>query len=263
MFAALTLAACAVAGCTAEVATEIDDRDADEIVVVLDRAGIGADKIAAARGDGYRVRVDRAELAHALAVLREHDLPRDRSDAREAMAARSSLIPSLGDERARALARTGAELAETIESMPAVERARIHLTEAPRGRALDDTPSPVRASALIHHAPGARPDDDAIKALIAGAVADLEPTNIAIVSVERPPRAPEARLAQVGPFAVARASAAPIGWTLATSFALNLILAVLLVLGRRRSASKQAQRSNHATTSIAVESGGPGAAKEI
>jgi hypothetical protein len=78
-------------------------------------------------------------------------------------------------------------------------------------------------------------DDDAVRALVAGAVNELAVDDVAIIRAERlaaPSRVPH--LVLLGPIAVTSASATALKTVLAASFATNLILVVIVVLARAR-----------------------------
>lgn len=239
-----SLVACiALAGCTRELASDLDEAQADEIVLALDEAGVGAQKERAAGDAMFRVLVTPEDVAPALAVLRERDLPREQAPGIEELFAERGLVPSAAEEHARQTAAIAGELSRSIESMDGVLRARVHLAiPEPSGHLLDQAPSRARASVLIETRRGARVDDAAVRALIAGAVADLAADDVAVVrTVARPARARERHLVMLGPIAVTRGSASALKALLAGSFALNLLLAALVVLARwRREVARQA-----------------------
>ncbi len=227
-------------GCETDVAANLDEGQADEIVLALDAAGIGARKIGTETiGSGeqsYTVRVARAELASALAVLRDEELPRRRAPGFESLFAERGLVPSASEERGRHAAAVAGEIGRSLETIDGVHRARVHVALADTSaRMLDAEPSRPRASVLIEERRGARIDDDAVRALVAGAISDLRTEDVAVVRTPalRASRA-RPRLAYVGPIAVARGSAGSLKAMFATSFALNLILAAALVLARMR-----------------------------
>lgn len=227
-----------LAGCQAELSAGLDEAQADAIVLALDAAAIGAER----ERDGsseparYRVLVAHDEVPAALAVMRQNDLPREREASLAALYEDSSLIPSATEERARHAAAVGGELARSLEAMEGIARARVHLAlPDPNARPLDDAPARARASVLIEQRAGNRADEEAIRSLVAGAVQGLDAEAIAVVSTPAPERhAAEPTLAWVGPIAVSRGSAPTLRGVLAASFTLNLLLAVGLVLSRRR-----------------------------
>src|SRR5690606_14922881 len=98
---------------------------------------------------------------------------------------------------------------------------------------------------LIEHRPGARVDEAAVRALVAGAVNDLAADDVAVVQSERAPSDRAPQLVLIGPIAVTRASATPLKLVLIASFATNLILAAVIVLARARRRAAAQQRPAH------------------
>lgn len=232
-------------GCEAELSSGLDEGQADAVVLALDEAGIGAERERVETGGdvGYRVTVARGDVAAALAVLREQELPRRPAAGFEALFDESSLVPSATEERARYAAAVGGELSRSLETMDGVTHARVHVALPTDGvRPLDDEAGPrARASVLLEHRPGARIDEDAVRRLVAGAVQDLAGEDVAVVASETaavPAREPH--LTRLGPIVVSRGTAGTLKAVLATSFALNLVLVVALVLSRRRTERRRA-----------------------
>lgn len=231
-------------GCQAELSADLDEAQADAIVLALDEAGIGAERERTDPGRDparYRVLVARADVPGALAVLRDHELPRERGPGWASLFEGSSLVPSPHQERAREAAAVGGELARSIEGMQGVVRARAHVAlPGPTARPLDAEAAAARASVLVTVRPGARADEAAIRALVAGAVDGLAAEDVAVVVAEAPaPARREPNLAWVGPIAVSRGTATALKAILGGSLALNVILAVALVLSRRRTARRE------------------------
>ncbi len=239
---ALGLLAGLALGCEAELARDLSATQADEIVLALDEASILATREPARPPGSFRVTVARGEVVGALRVLRERGLPREPVAGLEELRAGGGLIERPEAERARYAAALAGELTRSLEAIDGVERARVHLALAPpSGAPLDAPVPPSRASVLLQERGRAAIDDDAIRALVAGAVPDLP---AGAVSVVRSPLAdaapPERAFAPVGPFAVRRDDATPMRLVLAASFALNLLLAVAIVAVLRRRARQPA-----------------------
>ena len=180
----------------------------------------------------------------ALAVLRDHDLPRREAPGFAEIFDDGSLVPSAAEERARYAAAIAGELARSLEAMEGVRRARVHVATPEVGsRTLDEGPARARASVLVLHDPSATVDEGAVRALVAGAVQDLAPEDVAVVRAPaRAARGEDARLARVGPIAVSRGTAGVLKAVLAASFALNLLLVMALVWIRRRAGGETPSR---------------------
>lgn len=232
----IVLAALLLAGCEAELASALDEAQADEVVLALEEAGIGARKEAGgvAEEGRFRVIVSHEDVAAGLAVLRDEELPRERAPGFRELFAERGLVPSAAEERARHASAMAGELARSLETMDGVTRARVHIA-LPEGGLLDATPAGARASVLIERRPGARVDEGAVRALVAGAVQGLATDDVAVVATERRRAASRERhLVMIGPIAVTQGSATALKVVLTASFTTNLILVVVTVLARAR-----------------------------
>ncbi len=183
----------------------------------LEKAGIPTVR----RGD--EVAVDRQDVARAVSIARGV-VPHD--------ARVRPLVPSLADERERDLRDRERRLEATLRTLPGVLGARVHIdAPAPTGP-LDPPPSRPRAVVVLTGAQ--EPIEASARAIVATAVAGLEPER---VRIERLPFEPAraATLGQVGPFRVALESVAPLRATLAAVLVVSSALAgALMVLVRRR-----------------------------
>jgi len=254
---------CALAvACTAEVASNLDESQAGDVVVALDGAGIGARR---ERQEGsrsavrYRVLVPRGELPASLAVLHAQGLPREPEPGWSTLFEESSLVPSVGEERARQSVALGNELARSIEEMQGVSRARVHLAlVATDQRPLDAEVPSARASVVVTLSRDAEGDvqEDAIRTLVSGAVVGLDADAVVVVvSPATPSVTAVPNLVWIGPVAVSRGSATAFKAMLGGSFALHLLLAMALFYTRRRGrASGVVSRSSSVSEGLAQES---------
>jgi type III secretory pathway lipoprotein EscJ len=124
----LALALCGglAAGCGIELEHGLDERQANEAVAALDRAGIVAEKSPDEGRATFKVVVPRGEAARAFLVLDARGLPRRSSRLGEAFAEKG-LLPSATAERARLSASLATDLERTLEELPAETTARVHL----------------------------------------------------------------------------------------------------------------------------------------
>lgn len=231
-------------GCEAAVESGLDEAEANAIVVALHEAQIGARKEPDPSGDDrYQVLVPADDVGPALERMREEGLPRPESPGLSEMFAEGGLVPTATEEQARYVAALGGELSSSIEAMDGVLDARVHVALPDTRRlALDEERPRPRASVLIRHR-GARQgySDDAVRALVAGAVQDMAPEDVAVVGV--PVEIREAnrgeRLVSLGPVTVTRGSATSLKAILGAALALHVLLAGLLVwvVSRRRKAA--------------------------
>ena len=229
-------------GCGVPVEAGLDDAEANRVFLALDRAGIDATKEQDPSSEGrWRVNVPREDVARALAAMKEDALPRGAATA--GSPAQGALVPSEAAERAQLLAATAEGLRSSLESIDGVLRARVHLA-APdpsgAGAVLRDTFAPTTrgsASVLFEYR-GATPpvSADSVQRLVAGAVAGLAATDVAVVMipVTAPPSPASGGLGHLGPIAVARSSMAKLEGALAAlvSIAAMLAAAVLVLYSR-------------------------------
>jgi type III secretion protein J len=200
----------ATAGCSVPVAGGLDDPEVNRVVLVLERANVEATREPDPGADGlWRVEVARDDLPRALSALQGEQLPRHAPPGVLDALGKGSIVPSETAENAQLAAGIAGELQRSLEGLEGVLRARVHLS-VPTTSPLREAP-PARASAavLIEHRGAAPPiTSDAVQRLVAGAVAGMQPSDVAVVQVPRPeaPAALANEWGHVGPIAVARTS---------------------------------------------------------
>lgn len=231
---ALIVPLLAVAACTREVASGLDESEANRGVVALARAGIEADKLSDAQSEGrFRLSVGRDDATSAIAVLAGEEIPR----VRPAAAKDAPFVSSPEAERASRVAQTAQAIERSLASVDGVLDARVHLDVPqvdPLAAALAGDAKGARATAsvLVRHR-GATPPLglDEIRRLVSGAVAGLAPDAVAVVtvSVPLPGTSPERQLAWVGPVGVSRGSLPAFRAIAAGALGLLFVLAAALV----------------------------------
>lgn len=226
---ALVLAPSCLGGCAVELEHGLDERQANEVASVLESAGIAADKVAEeSQANAYKIVVARAESGRAFALLEARDLPRRSLRGLSDTFSGGTLLPSPVEDRARYAAALGVELERSLQEVPGVVAARVHLAlpaEEPLvGEAAHARPT---ASVLLKTARALPLGDADIKRLVAGAVNGLQAADVGVVIAAgvADPGAPP--LDHVGPLRVAHGSRA-LTAALATS---GLVLILLLSLG--------------------------------
>jgi type III secretion protein J len=228
------------AACDATVISGIDEAQANELLVALDRAGVSAAK---AREEGtadpprYRVSVASDDVARALVVLREAELPRRTPPGIVEVFGEGGLVPTPTEERARLAAALGGELGRSIAAIDGVLDARVHVAVPEvRDVPLDGAAPRPRASVLVRARPDAAFDEAAVRALVSGAVAGLMAEDVAVVVSRVPTRMQSApsELVRIGPVAVSRGTAGAARALVAGSALLNVaILGGALLYARR------------------------------
>jgi type III secretion protein J len=226
----LLVAALALAGgCGVELEHGLDERQANEVAAVLESSGITADKVAEDNNaNAYKIVVPRAEAGRAFSLLEARDLPRRAMRGLSDTFSGGTLLPSPVEDRARYAAALAAELERSLEEIPGVVSARVHLAlpaEEPLvGDAAHARPT---ASVLLKTQHALSLGDADIKKLVSGAVHDRSPADVgdggANATGARGAPPPE----RGGPLRVARDSRT-LTAALATS---GLVLILLLSLG--------------------------------
>jgi type III secretion protein J len=124
-------------GCdsTRAIVNDLQEKEANEIVVFLDRKGIPSQKVAqtAATGGGsgvvlYQVVVSKSVATEAMAILNMHGLPRKKSDNLLTLFSQGGLVPSELEEKIRYQAGLAEQIASTIRKIDGVLDADIQLS---------------------------------------------------------------------------------------------------------------------------------------
>lgn len=231
-----------LAGCTSVVRSGLSEQEAAALLLALDDSTIAASVERAGARGSYEVRVPRADLTRALRVVRASGALQAAQPAFDDVYEEPALVATPAEERARHAFATAGELARSIEALPNVRRARVHLTPPEPRPALDAPPGTWRAALLVQRDAGSPPiDEGALRTLLQGAVAELPSSAVAIVQSElaRPRPIEHTR---IGPFTVAKRDAPFLRAALAGALALNALLAILLivVVARRRAGTAAA-----------------------
>jgi type III secretion protein J len=247
---AVALAALVSSGCSTNILHGIDERAANDAARALERAGIGAEKIAqddvgvgSGAGTRFTVRVARGDGARALDLLSALGLPRDRRHGFSETYGQPSLIPTPSEEHARYLDALTGEIERTLQEVDGVVSARVHLVpEEADPLAVDGKPrAAARAAVLITTRPGQTPIAERdVQRLVAGSVAGLDAAAVVVVftAATAPATADaEIALAQVGPLRVSPGSRTVLVAALAAGLGLLALLAGLLLLTARRLAA--------------------------
>ena len=229
-----------VIGCQTPVQNRLAESQANEIIVALHKHGVGATKKASqgATADGrFDVFVTSGDLGKALNILSAADLPRESDPGLNDIFGQGGLVPTVTEERARYHSAIAGELAESIERIDGVLDARVHLAIPDRRTfVLDETPPSPRGSVLIKYRPGNAPYDvEAIRALVAGAVEDMQKESIAVIGVPSAAVVESgSSLSSLGPLSIAPGSMLPLRIILGTLLLCIVGLAGLLAWAMRR-----------------------------
>jgi type III secretion protein J len=158
---------------------ELDEQQANEMLAVLVRAGIDANKT---RVDKlWSIEVGRKYLPRAMEVLKAEGYPRDKYDNLGQVFKKEGFVSTPLEERARLLYALSQELSHTISSIDGVIVARVHLA-IPERRPLSDEKPLSSASVFVKHKPGSQVVNKAasIKALVVNSVEGLPYENVTV-----------------------------------------------------------------------------------
>ncbi|MBN2191459.1 MAG: hypothetical protein JW751_01480 [Polyangiaceae bacterium] len=224
-----TIVVAAIAGCGTPVAADLDEREANRAVVVLEESGVVASKEPDPNREArWQISVPRHEATLAVAALEAHGLPHPATPGLLEALPGGGLVPSRTAEHARFIAGVSGELERSLLGVDGVLSARIHLAVPRRDEvSFDPRPSEPSASVLLQHR-GRRPPVPVadVQRLVAGAVPGLDPARVSVVAapVADPPPNTGPGLVRWGPIAVTRPSLIPLRWVVGGAIALQLAL---------------------------------------
>lgn len=183
-----------LSGCgSEEVASQLDQKQANEIVATLADQGISAFTTKGrSSGANYAVEVDRDYYQLAVSVLNAKDLPRKPLPSVEELTRPQGFIPSSREVEALRLDYAlGAEIEEKLRALAGVESAKVVI----RSNLLKDDVQPS-AGVFIAQSPGAKIDARQIAEIIALLVPGLQPDRIKVDTSE--PLSPSVNLSEIG-----------------------------------------------------------------
>ena len=235
-----------IGACQVTVRSGLSEAEANQIVVALDRAAVSATKTATPGGGSanYQVDVTTADTAMAMRVLETERLPRERQPGFEQLFGETVLLATPSEERARFVTATAGELSSTLEQLPGVVRARVHIALREPELALDSKLAATTAGVLLQH-DGPKISETAVQELIASAIKGLDPSSVTVIQV----RAERLETGgpswtRVGPFTVSPRSARFLRLTLGGTLLLDILMALAVIaLVRRRRQSRSETRA--------------------
>lgn len=174
------LCALVLAGCQAELYSNLPEREVNEMISVLSSHGIEASRTADGKGK-FGLTVDRADFSNAIARLSEKGLPREDFGSLGKVFNSEKLVSTPFEERARFMHALNQELSDSITRINGVVSARVHLM-VPEASPFDKDRTPPRASVFIYQEMGAdlRPALPTIKNLITNSLENLEYANVEV-----------------------------------------------------------------------------------
>lgn len=187
-----------LAGCSGNqaIVNNVDERDANEIVVFLASKGIAAQKVAAPSSaiggttpsDMYSITVADNQSTEAMALLNRYGLPRVQGTNLLTLFAKSGLISSDREETIRYQAGLAEELKNTIRKIDGVLDADVQISFPDTTVTLPPgTPAPKITAAVYVKHQGIMEDPNShmevkIKRLMAGSVNGLNFEDVSVIS---------------------------------------------------------------------------------
>lgn len=183
--------AISLCGCASrEIASGLDEQDAQEITVVLKENGLDAQTVRANGQDRnaaptWSVKLKGGSESAVLAwrILEENGLPRQKVKGLAEVFSTTGMIPTASEEKARLLMALSGELSRTLKSIQGIVDARVQVVLPDNSPLLQsDQRNPTTASVLLKYR-GAQPplSEDEVKKLVARGVEGLQPDNVAVV----------------------------------------------------------------------------------
>ena len=166
---------------------DVSEREANEMISVLMRAGIEADK-AAGDDSKFVVSVAENDFADAVELLRQNGLPKRDFETLGTVFTDEGFTSSSLAERARLVYGLSEELSNTISQFDGVIEARVHLA-LPEADALTGVANPPSASVFVKYREGMDMPSQtaAIKALVTNSIEGLDYDKVSIAMTEARP----------------------------------------------------------------------------
>jgi len=169
--------------CTVELYTDLDQRQANEVVAALARKGIPAQRETTKSGK-ITVSVPKDRFADAMTILNENGLPKQHFESLGDVFKNDGLISSPVQEKARMIYGLSQELSKTILDIDGVLSARVHLV-LPENDPLRQNLVPSSASVFIRHKTSVPMNSliPQVKMLVANGVAGLSYDKVSVVLI--------------------------------------------------------------------------------
>jgi type III secretion protein J len=190
----VALAVLVLSGCSVNLQHDLNEDDANDIYVLLQKKGIAAEKVKEGEGKDarYVISVPKADVATAAQLLREHSLPRPRADGLAIFKQTKGMIPTQTEERAMFIEALAGEVSNALNRIPGVLEART-IVMIPENNDLaqpDKKPLPS-ASVLVKYmrddegkGDGRPVAEDEVQAFVANAVPELRKEHVKVLMTE-------------------------------------------------------------------------------
>ena len=140
----------AAAGCgKTELYTNVQERDANEMIAILQKKGVDCDKSSGEEGM-WNLTVSPRDFGKAVEELKARGYPKDHHATMDDLFQRSGLVSSPTEERVRYIYGLSQELSSTISRIDGVLSARVHIV-LPENDPFKKDVKPSSAAIFIEH----------------------------------------------------------------------------------------------------------------
>ncbi|SDP45235.1 type III secretion inner membrane ring lipoprotein SctJ [Phyllobacterium sp. OV277] len=185
------VAVCFLQACKSDLYTNLDQREANQIVATLLTHGISATRKSQKDGK-LTVVVDEDQFAEAVTLLAENGLPKAEFATIGSVFKKEGLVASPVQERAQMIYALSEELSRTVSEIDGVLSARVHVVLADNDP-LNRFAAPASASVFIRHEPSLNINAliPQIKTLVANGIAGLSYEKVSVIPVAAPQKTRE------------------------------------------------------------------------
>lgn len=170
-----------LSGCDSELISNLSERQANEIIALLEQHNIDAQKIKGDKGV-FSVRIDKNYMSDSIELLNAYNLPsHDRVEIADQFPADSMVSTPLG-EKVRLISAVEQRLGQTLRQLDNVTLARVHLSYPISGDSGESSEPPSASVLLIYkNAINEAEYIDKIKRLIKNSLSTIQYENISVV----------------------------------------------------------------------------------
>ncbi|MET4691477.1 type III secretion system inner membrane ring lipoprotein SctJ [Sinorhizobium fredii] len=179
----LALIVVTLQACSVDLYTNLDEREANEMVATLLSKGIAAGRVVQKDGK-LTVTVDEDQFSEAVTALNMAGLPKEKFATLGTVFQQEGLVASPVQERAQMIYALSEELSRTVSEIDGVLSARVHVV-LPDNDPLQRNAIPASASVFIRHEADldVNPLIPRIKTLVANSISGLTYEKVSVVPV--------------------------------------------------------------------------------
>ncbi|MET0464161.1 MAG: type III secretion system inner membrane ring lipoprotein SctJ [Chitinophagaceae bacterium] len=230
-FFILVLFCLTACGRTVEIQTNVPENDANEMVGVLLKSGVFAEKKTSK--EGATILVPESDIGKAMSILAANGLPRKQISGLGEIFKKEGMISTPLEERARYIFGLSQELEKTLSQIDMVVSSRVHVV-LPERIAPGEPITPSSAAIFIKHRKGLDVDllTPRIRNMVSNSIpglSDLPKDKISIVFVETPDIKIGLEWTMVGPVRVDATSASALQAILMSLFVFSIVMTIFAI----------------------------------